>query len=93
MVFIASTLAIPASYLIGAHLSGENHFGQGLEGSIYWGVFWAVQALSFLGFTLSPCLHLQSDRRQGFFMVFGVIAFLLDEVLSHAFIAFSTFPD
>jgi hypothetical protein len=93
LVFIASALAVPACYLVGSRLSGENHFGQGLEGSLYWGVFWAVQALCFFGLSFSPCLNSRSDTRQGLFMVLGVIVFVLDELLSFAFIAFGMFPD
>jgi hypothetical protein len=91
--FIASALALPICYRIGAALSGENHFGQGLEGSAYWPVFWAVQSLSFLGFVLSPCLSVRSKRRQSLLMMLAFVAFLVDEFLSVAFIAFGMFPD
>jgi len=92
-VFIASALAIPACYLIGASLSGENHFGQGLEGSAYWLIFCAVQAFSFVGLTFSPCLRSGSDNRQAMFMVLGVVAFVVDNFLSVMFIAVAGFPD
>jgi hypothetical protein len=94
LVFIASALALPAAYLLIASLSGENHFGQGLEGSRYWGVFWAAQAASFIGLTFSPCLYPQSDTRQGLLMVLGLIVFLLDNFFCSVFIVvFGRFPD
>jgi len=68
-------------------------FGQGLEASNYWLVFWAVQVLSFVGFTFSPSMCAQPERRQGVLILLAVLAFLLDEVLSFAFIAFGMFPD
>jgi hypothetical protein len=90
---ISSLLAIPVSYAVYAHLSGENHFGQGLEKSFYRPAFWAVQALAFLGLTVSPCLRVQPERRQGLLMVLGTLGFLIIEALSFAFIAFNGFPD
>ena len=93
VIVIASILAIPISYGVYADLSGENHFGQGLEHSFYRAVFWAVQLLAFSGLILSPCLKLQSERRQGLLMVVAVLAFLADEALSIMFIAVASFPD
>ena len=93
LVFIASALAIPACYFVGASISGENHFGQGLEGSFYWSVFWMVQVLSFLGFMLSPFLSPRSVGRQAAFMMLGVLTFLVVEFLCSLFIAFGMFPD
>ncbi len=93
IVFVASAAAVPISYRIGAALSGENHFGQGLEGGIYWAAFWGAQALSFFGFVLSPCSGSGSERRQGVLMILALVAFVLDEALSFGFIAFGMFPD
>jgi len=93
VIVIASILAIPISYGVYADLSGENHFGQGLEHSLYRPVFWAVQFLAFSGLILSPCLKFQSERRQGLLMVLAVLAFLADEALSIMFIAVACFPD
>jgi|ERR1043166_7419561 hypothetical protein len=91
-IVISSLLAIPVSYAIYASLSGENHFGQGLEDSFYRTAFWSVQMLTFFGLALSPCLRVQSERRQGLLMVLAIVGFLVAEVLSFAFIAFR-FPD
>jgi hypothetical protein len=93
LAFIASALAIPVCYRLGASLSGENHFGQGLKGSWYWALFWTVQTMSLFGFVLSPCLSVKTERRQGLLMVIAFVAFLFDEFLSFAFIAFGMFPD
>jgi len=93
LIAVASVLAIPVSYGVYAHLSGENHFGQGLEHSLYRAAFWAVQFLAFSGLTLSPCLKDQSERRQGFLTVMALLTFLVDEALSGMFIAMGCFPD
>jgi hypothetical protein len=94
LVFIASALAIPAAYLVIASLSGENHFGQGLERFGYWFAFWVVQAASFIGLTSAPYLHSQSNTRRNLLIVLGVIVFLLDNILCYAFIVvFGRFPD
>ena len=91
-IVISSLLAIPASFAIYARLSGENHFGQGLEDSLYRTAFWAVQMLAFFGLTLSPCLRVQSERRQGLLMILAILGFFVAEALSFVFIAFS-FPE
>lgn len=93
LIFVLAAAAIPTCYYIGAKLSGENHFGQGLERSSSWPLFWGVQCLSFLGFILSPRLSVRSERREGLLMVLAFAAFVVDEVLSFAFIAFGMFPD
>jgi hypothetical protein len=93
LVFIASILAIPTCYGIATGLSGENHFGQGLKGSLFWTVLWLVQGLSFFGCVLSPCMVDQSERRQSLFMALGLAAFLLDQLISLLFIVFDNFPD
>jgi hypothetical protein len=92
-VAISSLLGIPVSYAVYAGLSGENHFGQGLEHSLFRPAFAAVQVLAFLGLTLSPCLRVQSECRQGVLMVLAFLGFLFTEALSFAFIAFNGFPD
>lgn len=93
LVFLLSSAAIPACYYVGAKLSGPNHFGQGLERSSYWPVFWAVQCLSFFGFVLSPSLSVRSERRESWLMLLALFAFAVDQTLSFAFIAFGMFPD
>jgi len=93
LIFIASALAIPICYRVGAALSGENHFGQGLEGSVYWPIFWAVQAVSLFGFMQSPRFGGHTQRRQTLLMLLAFVAFLTDDILSFAFIAFGMFPD
>ena len=92
-IVVLALLSIPFSYAVYAHLSGENHFGQGLERSFYRPAFWAVQAMAFLGLTVTPCLRIQSERRHARLMLLGTLGFLITEALSFAFIAFSGFPD
>src|SRR3954466_32611 len=91
LVWLLSAIAIPICYGVGTHLSGDNYFGQGLENSIYWHVAICVHAASFLGFVLAPCMKAQSDTRQGWQMVLGFVAFLVDEFLSYVFCT-SQFP-
>src|SRR5690242_8768031 len=86
LVWGLSAITIPICYGIGMQLSGRNHFGEGLERSIYWPVAIGVHAACFLGFVLAPCMKVQSDTRQGRLMVLGFVAFLADELLSSAFL-------
>ena len=90
---ILSLLAVPVSYAVYANMSGENHFGQGLERSIYRPAFWAVQALAFLGVIVFPCFRGQSERQKDLLKVVGTLGFLIIEALSFALIAFNGFPD
>ena len=95
LVFTASILVIPISYGVIASHSGDNHFGQGLEGSPLRLMFWLVQALSLFGFLYVPCLNSepQTHNRKRMLREVGVATFLVVQFLSFAFIAFGMFPD
>jgi hypothetical protein len=88
-------LAIPISYGVIASRSGDNHFGQGLEGSPLRLMFWLVQVLSFFGFFYAPRLSAQPQpqNRKRMLREIGVATFLVDQVLSFMFIEFGMFPD
>jgi len=93
VVFIGSALVIPVSHGVVSSHSGERHFGQGLEGSLFLLAFQVVQVISFFGLLCASRLSSQSDNRKWLLGVLGVVAFLVVEFFSFGNFAFSRFPD
>lgn len=93
MLFFFSASSIPVWFIIGASLSGANHFGQGIEGSFFYRLALPFHLASLLGCTFAPFLSSLSLGRRVALAGLGLVAFLAMEFLSFAIIAFGMFPD
>jgi hypothetical protein len=93
LLFLCSSAAIPLWFLIVASNSGQNHFGQGLEGPLFSFFKWLVQLVCLCGCTLAPLLSSFSKTKKAVLAVAGCIGFLVIDLLSFAFIGFGMFPD
>ncbi len=92
-LYVLSALVIPVWFLMGASLSGKNHFGQGLEGSLYSKISWLIHMMSLLGFVLAPFLSSRPISQKAVLAALALVAFFAIEFVCFVFIAFGMFPD